>query len=90
MRYLEVYFDSIPSKGLLGAGKDQRFVQGLTRFRGVQEMVMEGFFHSEWPEYVENKIGKPVWYAYGLSETRLRKLRKYGWGQWIWGLLTQL
>jgi len=51
---------------------------------------MEGFFHSEWPEYVENKIGKPVWYAYGLSETRLRKLRKYGWGQWIWGLLTQL
>ncbi|KAL2007468.1 hypothetical protein VTN00DRAFT_8906 [Thermoascus crustaceus] len=76
LRFMKVYFDH-ESWFFPGAGKDVRFVEELARFRGVQ-MIMHGYFQRGWPEYVENRTGKPVLYAYDdlISQEKLRELKR--------------
>jgi len=55
-----VYFDA---EGWMhaGAGKDLNFVRALGRMKVSKSMKIEGNFAKRWPQYLEEKLGMPVW-----------------------------
>jgi len=77
LRYLYVYWDARESCGHYGAGKDLRFVRELASIQGLDEMEIGGFFAKRWPEYLQQKVGKPVWDEQSTSQQSLKLLRQY-------------
>lgn len=77
LRYLHVYWHSEELFENYGAGTDVPFVRELACIQGLDEMVIDGFFAKRWPEYLQQKLGKPVWNENGISQSQLQRLRKY-------------
>jgi len=44
-----------------GAGKDLNFVRALGRMKVSRSMEIRGLFAKHWPQYLEEKLGMPVW-----------------------------
>jgi len=77
LRHVFVYLDAEPGSGHYGAGKDLNFVRALGKMKVSGSMKIEGFFGTEWPRYLEGKVGMSVWDEQSCSEDMLRLLRKY-------------
>ncbi|KAH9205427.1 hypothetical protein DL95DRAFT_491121 [Leptodontidium sp. 2 PMI_412] len=75
--YVYVYLDAEEELGHYGAGKDLNFVRALGRMKVSRRMEINGCFATEWPRYLEGKLGMPVWDAQGRSQNHLRWLREY-------------
>jgi len=60
LKYVYVFWDSEPSCGHFGAGRDLRFVRELAKFRGLQTLVISGFYAIHWPSYLTREIGVQV------------------------------
>ncbi|KAK2763831.1 hypothetical protein FQN54_009449 [Arachnomyces sp. PD_36] len=59
LRYLRINFEFEGAIGD-GVGDDIRFVQLLARIKGLEEMVISGYYRREWPGYLEKKVKKLV------------------------------
>jgi hypothetical protein len=77
LRYVYVCLDAEESMGHCGAGRDLNFVRALGRMKVSQKMEINGYFATEWPRYLEGKLGIPVWDAQVHSQEYLRSLREY-------------
>ena len=71
------YLDAYEEGGHYGAGRDLNFVRALGRMKVSQKMEINGCFATEWPRYLEGKLGMPVWDLRGHSQEILRWLREY-------------
>jgi hypothetical protein len=77
LRYVYVYLDAEEELGHYGAGKDLNFVRALGRMKVSQRLKIDGYFATEWPRYLEGKLGMPVWDTQGHSQNYLLGLREY-------------
>ena len=75
--YVEVFLDANEVMGYYGAGRDLNFVRALGRMRVSKRMEISGCFGTEWPRYLEEKLGMPVWNAQARTQCDLRRLREY-------------
>ncbi|KFY03029.1 hypothetical protein V490_00323 [Pseudogymnoascus sp. VKM F-3557] len=77
LEYVYVNLDAAEDCGHYGAGKDLNFVRALGRMKVSRKMEIDGYFATEWPRYLERKLGMPVWDTQGHSQSYLRWLRGY-------------
>ncbi|KFY38801.1 hypothetical protein V494_04195 [Pseudogymnoascus sp. VKM F-4513 (FW-928)] len=77
LEYVYVNLDAAEDCGHYGAGKDLNFVRALGRMKVSRKMEIDGYFATEWPRYLERKLGMPVWDTQGHSQSYLRWLRDY-------------
>ena len=76
LRHLYIFWDSEPSCGHFGAGKDLRFVRGLAKIQGLEGMCINGYYAKQWPEYLAKKMGVRVQEA-DCDQCFLHSLRQY-------------
>lgn len=53
------------------------FVKALGKLRVSGKMELVGMFARGWAEYLEEKMGQPVWLRESKSKDDLRRLRNY-------------
>ncbi|KAH8802512.1 hypothetical protein F5884DRAFT_802227 [Xylogone sp. PMI_703] len=75
LEYVYVFLDEEGHHS--GAGRDVGFVKALGRLKVSRKMELVGMFAKGWPEYLEEKIGMPVWSMENESEYDLRRLMNY-------------
>jgi hypothetical protein len=75
--YVYVYMDAEVEFWHYGAGKDLNFVRALGRMKVSRRLEIDGYFATEWPRYLERKLGMPVWDTQGHSQNYLVWLREY-------------
>lgn len=73
LRYIFVYWDADTFSSIHhGAGRDLRFVRTLATIKGLDELVIKGFFAKPWPKYLKGKVGKLVCDQEGQEDKSLR------------------
>lgn len=77
LEYVYVFLDCYEEGGHFGAGRDVDFVKALELLKVSGKMELVGLFGKGWPEYLEGKIGMPVWSRESETESGLRRLRGY-------------
>jgi len=77
LEYVYVYLDAEEELGHYGAGKDLNFVRALGRMKISRRLEIDGYFATEWPRYLEGKLGMPVWDTQGHSQNYSLLLREY-------------
>jgi hypothetical protein len=77
LEYVYVFLDCYEEGFHFGAGRDVNFVKALGKLKVSGKMELVGLFGAGWPEYLEEKIGMPVWSKESESAYNLRRLRDY-------------
>jgi hypothetical protein len=77
LEYVYVFLDCYEEGSHFGAGRDANFVKALGKLKVSGKMELVGLFAKGWPEYLEEKIGMPVWSKENESKNDLRRLRDY-------------
>ena len=60
LRHIFVCWDSEEAWPFFGAGKDLRFVRELAKIRGLESMVVAGYYAVHWPRYLAEQMGVSV------------------------------
>lgn len=76
LRHIYMYWEAQDTCGDYGAGADVRFVRELVKIRGLQSVVINGFYGKQWPKYMTEKMGVAVQEA-GRGPAMWQSLRKY-------------
>lgn len=76
LRHVYIYWDAEEALNLFGAGKDLRFVRELAKIRGLERMVVAGFYAVHWPRYLAEQMGVSV-QEEECTASSLQYLRKY-------------
>ena len=76
LRHVFVYWDSEETWIFFGAGKDLRFVRELAKIRGLESMVVAGFYAVHWPRYLAEQMGVSV-QEREYDASSLQYLRKF-------------
>ncbi|KAL8651637.1 MAG: hypothetical protein Q9210_003139 [Variospora velana] len=76
LQHIYIFWDSEETCGHYGAGRNVHFARELTEIQNVQSLVLDGYYASQWPRYLTERMNVQV-VEKERSQGAWQMLRKY-------------